>query len=204
MANIWREPIFDRTYDDVSFAMRQIAYWKQSHTHAADIKVENDKLVVQDNGVAYVDNAAFVLKNNGVAYVENETLVVQLGTVYDLKGCLNLSDIKRIEDNITYLATRLTQYRYSLDVHSHEWEKDGLPTEQDMIRIGNNIRSIIRGYVKPIGVANVPDTMLSYEDINALEQNLYLLKEVFDAMVSSFVKAGTYKSGTSIRLPIRR
>ena len=105
MANIWREPIFDRTYDDVTFAIRQIEYWKKSHTHSIDIKVENDNFVLQDKGVAYVNDDSFVLQNDGAVYVENEVLIAELGTVYNLKGCLNLADITRIEDNITHIAS---------------------------------------------------------------------------------------------------
>ena len=42
MANVWRNPIFDRTLEDVEFAIQKIAEWKKSHTHSTDIKVEND------------------------------------------------------------------------------------------------------------------------------------------------------------------
>jgi hypothetical protein len=203
MANIWREPIFDRTYDDVLFAIDRIAEWKKSHTHSPDIKVENNTLIIKD-GVAYVTETSLVLQEDGVTYVENDVLVVELGTVYDLKGCLNLSDITRIEDNITYLATRLTQYRYAIDINSKEWTKESLPTADDMKRIATNIRSIFTGFIEPSDSAAVSNVMLSYEDINALEYNLYLLKQMLDAMVGSFIKSGTYKSGSTNRLPIRR
>ena len=204
MANIWREPIFDRTYKDVTFAIQQIEYWKKSHTHSADIKVENDELILQDSSTAYVTDDSFVLDGSGVVFVENEVLVAELGTVYNLKGCLNLADITRIEDNINYLATRLTQYRYQIDVISKEWSKGDLPTSQDMRRIGSNIRSIMSEFITPTDSSIVPDVMLSYEDINALERNLYLLKQLLDTMISSFIKSGTYKSGSTNRLPIRR
>lgn len=204
MANVWREPIFDRTYDDVTFAIQQIEYWKKSHTHSVDLKIENDKLVLQDNGIAYVSDTSFVLQGNGTVSIENEVLIAELGTVYNLKGCLNLSDITRIEDNITYLSTRLTQYHYHINTTSKEWEKDSLPSAQDMRRIGANIRSIMSEFITPNDSSVVPDVMLSYEDINALERNLYLLKQLFDAMVASFIKSGTYKSGSTNRLPIRR
>ena len=204
MANIWRDPIFDRTLDDVTFAIRQIDYWKQSHTHKADLKVENDKLLFQDDGVAYVIDDSLVAQHNGAVYVENEVLVAELGTVYNLKGCLNLSDLTRIEDNITYLSTRLTQYLYPINVITKEWDKDSLPTATDMKRIGDNIRSLLSGFAKSSESDTVPDLMLSYEDINALEHNLFLLKQLFDAMVESFMKSGTHKSGATHRLPIRR
>lgn len=204
MANIWRTPIFDRTIFDVSFAIQQIAAWKQSHTHSGDVKIKNNTLLVNEGDVSYVNGELFVLQGNGAVRVENEVLFLELGVVYDLKGCLNLSDITRIEDNINYIATLLTQKHYYVDVNSKEWMKDSLPTAQDMKRIGDNIRSIMDGFVKPNDSSEVPELMLSYEDINALERNLYLLKELLDVMIESFIKSGTYKSGSTMRLPIRR
>lgn len=203
MANIWRNPIFDRTYADVTFAIEQIAAWKELHTHSADVKVENDLLIINEGEVSTTEDSV-VLQTEGIVRVESEVLVVQFGGVYDLKGCLNLSDIIRIEGNIEYLASRLTQYRYSLDVNSKQWDRESLPTAQDMKRIGANIRSLINRFAKSSESVAVPDAMLSYEDINALERNLYLLKQLLDAMVLSFIKSGTTTSGATNRLPIRR
>lgn len=204
MANIWRDPIFDRTSHDVAFAIQQIAAWKQSHSHVGDVKIANDEVNLATNGDTYVGDGALVLQNNARTSVEDNTLVLELGVVYDLKGCLNLSDLTRIEDNITYLSERLTQYRYAIDVNSKEWDSNSIPTLQDMKRIGNSIRSILSTFAKPSKSIAVPNTMLSYEDINALEYNLYLLKQLLDAMVESFYKAGAYKCGSTAHLPIRR
>ena len=205
MANVWRDPIFDRTGHDVAFAIQQIAAWKQSHSHAADVKVDSDKVAVNTDGEAYVAGDTAVLDTKGNVKVENNVLVMELGIVYDLKGCLNLSDITRIEDNITYLVTQLTQYRYPPNnIYAKEWTKDGLPTLMDMTRIITNIRSIFEGFVTPDGATELPDMMISYEDINAIEKNLYLLKQMLIVMENSFVKSGTYKSGATLRLPIRR
>ena len=195
--------MFDRTSRDVAFALQQIAAWKEKHTHATDIIVESEKIAINE-GEVNVGEDSIVWQTEGIARVEDDALIVRFGTVYDLKGCLNLSDITRIEDNIEYLATRLTQYRYSLDVNSKDWVKDSLPTAQDMKRIGANIRSLINKFAKSSESVAVPDVMLSYEDINALELNLYLLKQLLDAMVLSFIKSNTYKSGATMRLPIRR
>ena len=204
MANIWREPIFDRTSADVAFAIHQIAAWKEKHTHATDVSVEVDRLVVQDEGEAYVQNDALVLRNGGVTLIEDDALIVQFGTTYDLKGCLNLSDLTRIEDDIEYLASRLTKYGYPINSTSKEWMIDSLPTVQDMERICNNLRSIHNGFARSSKATNVPTSMLSYEDINALEYNLNLLKQMLDAMESSFIESGTYISGATLRLPTRR
>ena len=204
MANIWREPIFDRTYADVSFAIHQISAWKQKHTHSADVNVEIDRLLLQDDGEAYVQDDVLVLKTKGVVVVEDDALIVQFGTTYDLKGCLNLSDLTRIEDNIEYIASRLTKYGYPINSTSKEWTIDSLPTVKDMERICNNLRSIHNGFARSSKAIDLPLSMLSYEDINALEYNLNLLKQMLDAMESSFIESGTYISGATLRLPTRR
>ena len=205
MANVWKEPIFDRTREDVNFAIQKIAEWKQNHAHIGDIRVENDRLVVRDDGTTYVADDSLILHNkDGVAYVEDGVLVAQLGVVYDLKGCLNLSDLSRIEGNVAYLAEKLTQYRYDVVANTREWAGEDLPTTMDMSRIGDNIRSLISEFAKSSKSTTVPDVMLSYADINALEYNRYLLKQLLDAMVEGFIESGTYKCGATMRLPIRR
>ena len=203
MANIWREPIFDRTSSDVGKAISKIAEWKENHTHWADIAVDYEKISINEGEVKTTPNSV-VLEYDGAVYVEDEALIMRLGVVHDLKGCLNLSDIIRIEDNISYIADRLTQYRYPIVVSSKSWVKTDLPNANDMKRIANNIRLIFSGYYTPSGTSNVPDIMLSYQDINALEQNLHLLKEMLDSMENCFTQSGTYISGATTRLPIRR
>ena len=203
MANIWREPIFDRTLNDVAFAIQQIDAWKQSHTHSADVNVNPDAIVVNVDGDASVNQDEFVLDTKGNVRIEDDVVILELGVVRDLKGCLNLSDIIRIEDNISYIAEYLKKCRYPVVVDCKEWVQSDLPNADDMKRIASNIRAICSGFVTPIGFSTMSDTMLSHEDINALEYNLHLLKELLDVMKGSFIKSGTHKCG-AMRLPIRR
>ena len=203
MANIWREPIFDRTSADVAQAIRQISEWKQKHTHWADIAVDYEKVSINEGKVTTTPNS-IILEHNGAVYVEDKALVVKLGVVYDLKGCLNISDLIRIEDNISYIADRLTQYHYPIVVSSKVWVKTDLPNANDMKRIAKNIHSIIEGFVAPSEKVDIPEMILSYQDINNLERNLYLLKEILDVMEQCFIQSGTLKCGATNHLPIRR
>lgn len=204
MANVWREPIFDRTAEDVEFAIQKIAGWKKSHTHSVDIRVENDELVVRDEGTAYVTDDKFALETEGVAYVEDEVLVVHVGDVYELKGCLNLLDLNRIESNIAYLAEKMESYSYAPNIHGKQWGRSDMPNQNDMSRIIENIHALVSAFYSPDAPPSLPTTMLSYNDINAIEENLYLIKELLDCMASSFKKVGTIKSGATTFLPIRR
>lgn len=204
MANIWREPIYDRTSADVAFAIQQLSAWKQSHTHSADVKVEDGSLSMNVGETGYVDGELFIQQSDGAVRVENEVLILKLGVVYDLKGCLNLSDLTRIEDNISYIADRLIKHRNPTNVYCKEWVKQSLPTALDMKRIADNIRTILNDFYTPPGAVEMPNVMLSYADINALEYNLHLIKQLLDTMENSFIKSGTYKCGSTTRLPIRR
>lgn len=163
MANVWKEPIFDRTLDDVNFAIQKLKEWKNNHTHSGDVD-----------------------------------------SIYDLKGCLNLSDLNRIECNITYLAEQLESLAYHPDVRSRQWGIADMPNQNDVSRILANIRSIIESFYRPSESPPLPTTMVSYTDINAIEENLYLIKHLLDCMQNSFGKAGVKKSGATMFLPIRR
>lgn len=207
MASVWREPIFDRTQADVAFAIQKIAEWTAYNISAAEydekVRIENEKLILRE-GYATTTNDKLVLQGDGSAHVENDSLVVRVGVVYDLKGCLNLIDIQRIEENIAYLSERLMEFGYPSSVSIRYWSKENLPNEQDMERIINNVKELIIAFYQSSGAPLLPTTMLSYSDINSIEKNIDLIKYLLDCMVGSFKKAGTFKSGSHVRLPIRR
>lgn len=157
MAN-WIEPIFDRTQEDVDFAIKTITEW---------------------------------LKDNSQV-------------PYDLKGCLNVSDINRIENDIEYLSTRLNELYYINGASSRQWDIVKLPTVGDTERILNNVRLIIEAYNKPDNAPDVPTNMMKYDNINDIEKNLYLIKEMLDIMISLFKSSGTFQCGSTVFLPRRR
>lgn len=204
MTNVWRNPIFDRTLADVNDAIHRINTWKTRHTHLADIQVVNDTLVYNDDGVAYVNDDKFLLENEGEVYIEDDVLYLDTDDVIDLKGCLNLGDLNRIEGNIAYLGELMESFSYTPNIHGKKWSITDMPNQNDMSRIVENIRSLISAYYSPSTPPSLPSTMLSYTDLNAIEENLYLLKELLDCMQTSFKKVGTIKSGSKLFLPLRR
>lgn len=123
---------------------------------------------------------------------------------YELKGCLNLTDINRIEGNIQYLSDRLDELNYPPGTSCKMWERNGLPTERDVRRILNNLKLIIAAYYQQDEIADVPEDMNTFSDINAIEENLYAIKQLLDSMVDGFQKSGKFQSGGARMLPIRR
>lgn len=207
MASVWRKPIFDRTQADVAFAIQKIAEWIVYNISAAEydekVRIENEELILREGYVATTEDS-LVLQGDGRAYIENDALVVRLGVVYDLKGCLNLLDINRIEENIAFLADRLSELAYPLSISTKLWDRDNLPNEQDIKRIIDNVRVFLRDFYQLNDAPEVPEEMATYSDVNAIEKNIDLIKYLIDCMVGSFRKSGAYKSGATKLLPIRR
>lgn len=207
MANVWREPIFDRTQEDVDFAIQKIAEWIVYNISQAEydekVRIENEELLLRE-GNAIPTNNTLVLQGDGRAYVDNDALVVKIGVVYDLKGCLNVSDINRIEENIAFLSEKMTEYSYPNRIITKRWRKEDLPNENEIQRIIGNVWSLVESFYQSSDAPPIPTTMLSYDDINSLERNIDLIKYLIDCMVNSFKKVGKCKSGSTMCLPIRR
>lgn len=144
----WLQPIFDRTKEDVDYAISKLEEWK----------------------------------NNG-------------GEIVDLKGCLNVSDINRIEGDIEYLSQTMSRFYYFSTTSSKTWKETDLPNVDDMSRIIGNVRSLLGGVGIPVNAPELPITMLTYTDVNSIEENLHLLKELMDDVISHFRECGTFECG---------
>lgn len=113
----------------------------------------------------------------------------------ELKGCLNVTDLNRIENNIQFLSDRLNSLYYFSVVDTKTWDRSMLPTITEIERIIRNIRMLISSYFQSDDAPVVPDTMVTYEQVNHIEENLHLIKNIIDDMVSSFRECGTFNCG---------
>lgn len=145
----WIEPVFDRTQEDVEYALKQLAEWRAT----------------------------------------GET------NTFDLKGCLNVSDINRIENNIAYLATNLSSLYYFSTPVTKTWEQTQIPTSDDVDRILNNVRELNEAFYQSPESPPVPDGLFTISQVNDLEENLYQLKTMLDNMISSFKQSGAFECG---------
>lgn len=158
----WKDPIHDRTAEDVAYAKEKIAEWIEA---------------------------------------------IQIGEyaeTFELKGCLNASDLNRIEGNIKYLNDMLGSLGYPVGVTTREWSRSDIPTTEDVSRIINNVREIINSYYQQEGVTELPSDMGKYNQINAIEENLLKIKELLDCMIKSYQRSGAFTSSGMRMLPIRR
>ncbi len=126
----------------------------------------------------------------------------QTPTVTELKGCLNATDLNRIEANTRYISQFLQGYGFQMNVTTKvDWTDECLPNVDDVNRIIDNIKEIRDKYYEPAGMPSL-QTMVSFSDINAIEQSLLLFREMLLGMVGAFRRSGTFVAGSPFRLPM--
>ena len=114
----------------------------------------------------------------------------------DLKGCLNPNHLTRIENNTRHLADELIKLGYSNTVTTQSsWGYGAAPNVTEIMRIINNVSKLMDAFYKPSDAPNLPTTLLTYEQVNAIEKNLYLIKETLDDMITYFRECGTFVCG---------
>ena len=124
-------------------------------------------------------------------------------TVTELKGCLNATDLNRIESNTRYIAQLLQRHGYRINMTTKvDWTDESLPNAADVNRIINNIKEIRDKYYEPPGMPSLPQTMVSFSDINAIEQSLLLFREMLLGTEGAFRRSGTFRCGEYFRLPM--
>lgn len=114
----------------------------------------------------------------------------------ELKGCFNVSDINRIEGNIQYVSDKLKElYYFHATNVTKVWDVTGIPTASDVARLVDKVSKILSGYFRTLAAPSLPSTLLRYTEVNALEENLYLIKQMLDNMIESFRECGTFECG---------
>lgn len=115
----------------------------------------------------------------------------------DLKGCLNVDDLNRIEFNTEYLSDLLCTLYYfnNIKKHSDIWHTGGVPNVNHINRMIANVSKLQTAYFKPSGSPTLPNTLTHYENVNSIEKCIYLLKVMIDNMTSSFKECNTFECG---------
>jgi hypothetical protein len=127
----------------------------------------------------------------------------QSPTVTELKGCLNATDLNRIEGNTMYISQLIREHGFQTNVTTKvDWTDESLPNATDVNRIIDNIKEIRNKYYEPAGMPSLPQTVVSFSDINAIERSLMLFREMLLGMVGAFRRSGTFRCGQGMKLPM--
>lgn len=128
-----------------------------------------------------------------VDYAKSQIKLGNNSAIY--KGCFTVSDINRIENNCRYIADRLNVLLYTNSITTKVWDMYGLPNITEVKRLINNADALIKAYHQSEDAPALPETLLTYEQVNALERNLYLIKHLIDNEENEFRHCGTFNCG---------
>jgi hypothetical protein len=120
-----------------------------------------------------------------------------------LKGTLNVGDLQRIEDNISYLSTTLTSYGFNVPiVTGSAWTVNSIGYVDDLDRIKNNIISLVNGFYNDLNNPTITtgSRAMNFTIANQLEQVIYNTRVLLDNMILSFKPCGTFNCGATIFL----
>lgn len=125
---------------------------------------------------------------------ENLTAAQKSEYLAGLKGCLNVSDLSRIENNIQILIDVL-----ELDNISHVGAVPEFPTDTYFSDMRSNVSAIRAAYCVHADTPTVPELPYNtWEKINAVER---ILADVYEVLSAQFVYyTGEIYSGESIGL----
>lgn len=116
--------------------------------------------------------------------------------VGEYKGCFNVSDITRIENNSRYLADKLMELYYFNGVYTPvTWNKTSFVFLDHVNRIINNVAVLCNSYHRPPGVDDIPESLVTFEQVNTVEQYHHLIKTMLDKMISDFRECNSFECG---------
>lgn len=111
------------------------------------------------------------------------------------KGCFNVTDINRIESDCRYIADRLNVLKYTNIITTKSWDMYGVPDATEIARLINNVKALIDAYYQQKESPSLPITLLTYEQVNSLEKNLYMIRQIIDEAEAVFKLCGTFGCG---------
>ncbi len=123
-------------------------------------------------------------------------------TIYKLKGCLNMDDLNRIENNVKYLSEQLNNYAYDNEIDHKNWVLTDTVTKENVDRLLNNASNLVSAYYQITGSPGVPSNIVTFLEVNNLEKILFDMKEAIVYMENNFRPCGSFVSGQEFFLPI--
>lgn len=150
--------------------------------------------LIMDRTAADVERY-LTLRNKGFA---NLTSAEKAEWLAPMKGAYNYTDLNRVEEAVQYLAGKLRDRGYRVDIGTIKtWTMNSLPTMADMNRYLDNIRVIRSAFATLSTTPQVPTSIagLTYKEANDIEQIIFDVNKLLENMMSVWFFSGDLYSG---------
>ena len=146
---------------------------------------------------------SIIKASTGQTYTDSVTLYYGLVLITDRtladvvnktpKGFYNATDLNRVGSAMQYLANRLTDAGYDIDIDPQvAWTVTDVPTQSDMTAYLSYLGVIKGAIALPAGTPDAPGTMTNLTYIGA--NNIEIILETVDQMLTNSL-AAVYYSG---------
>ena len=172
---MWLSPITDRTLEDVRYAESKVKEWIAAYSRG---ETPTPAVTIEGYESSWRRLSSRTWGNM------SDTCWGDLAPTVppDLKGCVNASDLNRIEGNLDYLNQRIVFIGGSPEsMVVKTWERGEVVLESDVYRLVRNVQWVAYRYGLPRVVPAPLVTIAGYEDMNNLEIMTQLAKEQITA-----------------------
>ena len=150
--------------------------------------------LIMDRTAADVERY-LTLRNKGFA---NLTSAERTEWLLPMKGAYNYTDLNRVEEAVQYVASRLRERGYRVDIaEAKVWTMSSVPTLADMNQYLNNVSVIRSAFATFATTPQAPSSIVgfTYKEANDIEQIIFDVDKLLDNMMSVWFFSGDLYSG---------
>ena len=188
------EAIADRAEDDTYHVELTIISAPGQPTNAEFTLYYGLLQLITDRAQADVD---YVSQLNILGW-ENMNAQQRSDYLTGLKGAYNATDMNRVGNAVSYVAQRLTNCGYMVNVNPRlDWQIGDIPTVSDLTAYLDDVRAIRAALAVSPATPPVPEDMdkLTYTEANNIEQILLDVNLLIDRIAAAWFYSGELYSG---------
>ena len=188
------EAIADRAEDDTYHVELTIISASGQPTNAEFTLYYGLLQLITDRTQADVD---YVSQLNILGW-ENMNAQQRSDYLTGLKGAYNATDMNRVGNAVSYVAQRLTNCGYMVNVNPRlDWQIGDIPTVSDLTAYLDDVRAIRAALAVSPATPPVPEDMdkLTYTEANNIEQILLDVNLLIDRIAAAWFYSGELYSG---------
>lgn len=140
-----------------------------------------------------VKNAALIRKN---VLKQFQTPTAEQLAILE-KGFATRNTLNRIESKEKELMQSLQSKGYWNNTINNktDWVKPNVFSQEDLVRVVTNLAILVDSFFVYDSTPNIPDPVMHYETLNAVEKTLFDIDEIITSMVSEYKMCGNYECG---------
>lgn len=156
--------------------------------------------MIYDRTQQDVDNAQAIFETKVKAFIE---LTDEEKNIME-RGRVTTNTLNRIEEAQNAIGEMLVTMGYlKIPIVNKSWRSADVFFAEDLQRIVDNTKALRRSFFVLSQNLKDPIPAFDYTNFNIIERLLYEMDELIEIVKSNYKRAGAYKAGQRIHLPLK-